>query len=405
MADNWYSLIDFNKVQIHLNPSLPLSLRENLKSISMSHEVTYNKPRVWILSSGTSSVNQNSYKLIGLTSDAFFASALAVNNHLLVSNSDSWLNVLPLFHVGGLSILYRSYKANIPCHNLWNNEYKWNPLNYVDSLKNTEATLTSLVPTQVYDLIAANIRAPSKLRAVIVGGASLSHVLYSNARKLGWPLLPSFGMTEAASQIATASIQSLESNATFLSTPSNQSTIFNYPKLRILDHISAEVDINHILSIKGSCLFEGYYPIIEDKSLPWVSPIDSNGWFKTQDCANIDGQNIFILSRTDDVIKINGEMVNLAQLRNKLEGLCSTHLIQYECTICAIPDTRNGFQLILVGNTNSENLQQLFTLFNSSMLPYEKITNCYGPIAIPKNPLGKILHNHLSRTVFSKLND
>ena len=164
MANSWRDVIEINQSQIHLNPTLPSELQQYLIELSQSHALLSSKPLVWILSSGTSSLNQNSYKLIGLSHDAFLASAQAVNDHLAVTTADVWLNILPLFHVGGLRILYRSYSSNIACHNLWAPHYKWNPHAFTDALKTTNSTLTSLVPTQVYDLVSANLSAPSPLR-------------------------------------------------------------------------------------------------------------------------------------------------------------------------------------------------------------------------------------------------
>jgi len=397
MANTEHSVIDFDKTQVHLNPALPLPLQETLLSLGNSHAQTQqSRPFVWILSSGTSTVNQSSYKFIGLTHEAFLASAQAVNNHLLVNSSDSWLNILPLFHVGGLSILYRAFHSKTLCNNLWNSNFKWNPYAFHNSIKDLKATITSLVPTQIHDLIEENLQSPPTLRALVVGGAHLSLELYSKARNLGWPVLPSFGMTEAASQIATASLKSLKSHSIAIDSALSSSPTYPYPDLECLGHIFTQVDENQILSIKGPSLFEGYYPIVDEKPFPWVSPIDAKGWFQTQDCAIIDKTHLKILARRDELIKIRGEIINLASLRNKLASLCSTNLIQYECTIASIPDSRIGQKLILVANTPTNNLPPLLALFNFNVMPFERISDCYGPIEIPKNHLGKILHNQLS---------
>ena len=63
---------------------------------------------------------------------------------------------------------------------------------------------SSLVPAQVLDLVRAGLRPPPVLRAIVVGGGAISAELYRDARALGWPVLPSYGMTECCSQIATA---------------------------------------------------------------------------------------------------------------------------------------------------------------------------------------------------------
>lgn len=389
---NTQDIIQFNHSQIHLNPALPSELQTHLHSIAKTH--TSSQPLVWILSSGTSSLNQKGYKLIGLSHNAFFASAQAVNEHLKVTTIDSWLNILPLFHVGGLSILYRAYSANISCHNFWTPDYKWNPHSFVDALQTTKATLTSLVPTQVYDLVSENLSVPSQLRAVVVGGAHLNSELYIKARKLGWPVLPSFGMTEAASQIATAKIESLEANNNISSSPDSHC---GTPNLQLLNHITAKINSCNILSIKGPSLLEGYYSISHDQSSAWVSPKDSDGWYTTQDCATIKDRYLFLQSRVDDILKIRGESVNLATLRTQLETLCQKQNLLFDCTIVALPDSRLGSQLLLVGDAPKEKLTELLSLFNSMVLPYERLSHHSGPTIIPKTALGKILYKELTQ--------
>ena len=172
----------------------------------------------WIATSGSS----GRPKLVALSREALLASAEAVNRHLESGPSDVWVNVLPLFHVGGLSILARAERSGARvAGNLDTSALPpWDPREFLDLLEREKATLTSLVPTQVHDLAARELRPPASLRAVLVGGARLTRDLYQAARGLGWPLLPTYGSTELASQAATAELSSLESD--------------KYPSLRIL---------------------------------------------------------------------------------------------------------------------------------------------------------------------------
>ena len=400
------NLIELNRSQLHLNPSLPYSLKETIKSLVANplreekSERNFNGekeakseegPLVWVLSSGTSSFHHDQYKLIALTHKAFISSAEAVNKHLQVSKQDIWINILPHFHVGGLGIFYRALISSTEVCNLWSPEVKWNPQVFVQACKEAQATLTSLVPTQVYDLVRENLLAPPSLRAVVVGGAHLNQALYDKARDLGWPLLPSYGMTEACSQIATASLESLKSRS-------------SAPPLQILEHVQVkQIESSSQLMIKGPSLLNGFYLILNGKSQEWCHPLDSEGWFLTQDCAQIERPFISLSLRVDDIVKIKGEMVNLSTLRHRLDQLCLKLDLHIDCTICGVPDDRDGHKLTLIGEASSESLHQLFIAFNELVLPFEKLSRYIDSVEIPRNSLGKILQNQLAESIRSRV--
>ncbi len=87
---------------------------------------------------------------------------------------------------------------------------RWDAPAFAAWLAENQVTHTSLVPTQVHDLVAAGVQAPVSLRAIVVGGGHLDAATGRAARALGWPVLASYGMTEAASQIATQGLDSLK---------------------------------------------------------------------------------------------------------------------------------------------------------------------------------------------------
>ena len=64
-------------------------------------------------------------------------------------------------------------------------------------------TLVSLVPTTLQRLLDAGLREPPALRWALLGGAPISDALLERAAAAGVPVAPTYGMTEACSQIAT----------------------------------------------------------------------------------------------------------------------------------------------------------------------------------------------------------
>ena len=145
-------------------------------------------------------------KWIALSKDALLASASAVNAHLGVTKSSCWGLALPAHHVGGFGVAARAFAAGCAFREFGK---KWNPAEFTIWLGENQVTHTSLVPTQVHDLVSAELRAPESLAAIVVGGGRLDEATGQAARNLGWPVLASYGMTEAASQIATQAPASL----------------------------------------------------------------------------------------------------------------------------------------------------------------------------------------------------
>jgi o-succinylbenzoate---CoA ligase len=100
-------------------------------------------------------------KWVALSKQALLVSAAAVNQHLQVTRKSCWGLALPLNHVGGFSIVARAYEAG--CR-LEKTDRRWESTFFRDWLASAEITHTSLVPTQVHDLVKANLTAPSTLR-------------------------------------------------------------------------------------------------------------------------------------------------------------------------------------------------------------------------------------------------
>src|SRR5262245_55277148 len=109
------------------------------------------KDVVWIFSSGTQSLGL--VKAIGLSFDAIWESARAVNVHLQAGVKDVWSVEIPTYHVGGYSILTRAKLSNSKVVR----GGKWEAERFIKRLKEHRVTLTSLVPTQVFDLVANKV--------------------------------------------------------------------------------------------------------------------------------------------------------------------------------------------------------------------------------------------------------
>jgi len=138
-------------------------------------------------------------KAVMLSSANLLAAATASNAVLPLGPGDVWLCCLPLFHIGGQSILWRCALAGATV--LLHDGFTAPAV--ADALARDGVTHLSLVPAMLARLLDLGLPPPASLRHVLIGGAALSAALYQRASAAGWPLRPSYGMSESAAQIAT----------------------------------------------------------------------------------------------------------------------------------------------------------------------------------------------------------
>lgn len=364
--------IDWQSERSHLilNPRLPA--QEKLMWEGESSLTNEFSGHIWLSTSGSQQT-----KLVALHKKAILASAQAVNEHLQTTASDRWINPLPLFHVGGLGIEARAHLKGAAVYAF---SEKWSPQNFHQLITNKQGTLTALVPAQVYDLVIHKLTAPKGLRAVIVGGGALQESLYMQARELGWPLLPSYGLTECASQVATATLDSLLGS--------------KFPELEILSHIQIKTDGMGTIRICSPSLLTAY-AIHNQKKIKVVNPL-VEGWFFTEDRGFLSGKTLKFSGRWGDFIKIGGESVELGRLEKILEEIKLQQKISFDVVLSAVPDSRLGHVIHLF--STDEKIKHLQAEYDQRVMPFERIRQVHIVSVIPRSPLNKVLKNELINT-------
>ncbi len=207
-------------------------------------------------------------KPIVLTHGNFLASALGSAVALGLDPAERWLCPMPLTHVGGLSIPIRSaiYATTAVVHGRFDTEAVLNEL----ADPGRRITLVSLVPTMLARLLDAGLQDPPTLRWALLGGGPIAPALLERARATGVPVAPTYGMTEASSQIAT----------------------FGWPLVGVDVRTAGD----------GELLVRG--PIVSPGA-----PAD-DGWLHTGDLGQFDERNrLEIIGRKSDTIITGGENV------------------------------------------------------------------------------------------------
>ena len=152
--------------------------------------------RAILFTSGTTGVPRGAE----LTYANFDAAARASLENLGGGQEQVWLACMPLFHVGGLTMAHRcaQYGATLVLHEKFDAEKTWR------ALEEQGVTHLSVVSTQLRWLLEARTeRAPSTVRAVLVGGGPVNAALMAQASSRGFPVLQTYGLTETCAQICT----------------------------------------------------------------------------------------------------------------------------------------------------------------------------------------------------------
>jgi O-succinylbenzoic acid--CoA ligase len=139
-------------------------------------------------------------KGVRLTVGNLVASATASAFRLGVTPEDRWLCCLPTYHMGGLAPIVRSvlYGTTAVLQRGFDTEAT------ATAIAEAEVTGVSLVPTMLQRLLDDGWSPPDRLRFVLLGGAPATPDLLAECERRGVPVHPTYGMTETASQIATA---------------------------------------------------------------------------------------------------------------------------------------------------------------------------------------------------------
>ncbi len=179
-----------------------------------------------------------------LSCRAICEAAMASAQNLGWQKDDRWLLNLSLAHIGGLSILVRCLLAR-RCVVL-GPPGPFDPDAILYLVKKKQVTLLSVVPTILNRLLesAQSSPAPESIRAMLLGGASSSVELLQRAAEYNWPVLTTYGLTEACSQVATQPYGTV-----------NRGELgAGYPLAGMQVRIKGEA-----IQLKSSYLFSGYH--------------------------------------------------------------------------------------------------------------------------------------------------
>ena len=305
-----HAILRAGAVLVPLDPSLPPADLRGLEQRARSFAPGFGAAAI-LFTSGTTGTP----KAAVLTRANLEASAAASAARLGTGAGDTWLACLPMHHVGGLSILLRAARdgSAVEVHE------RFDAARVAEALASGRVTSASLVARSLErTLDAARGRFSSALRVVLVGGGPSPAALLARARAAGLPVARTYGLTEAASQVATQA-------------PGGEDDSCGSPLAGTEVRIDAEAEgAEGEVLVRGPTVMAGY---------TGEAPLPPGGWLRTGDLGRLDaGGRLVVLDRRTDLIVTGGENVSPA----RVEAALAAHPAVDEACVAGVPDPSWG---------------------------------------------------------------
>jgi O-succinylbenzoic acid--CoA ligase len=288
---------------------------------------TWNSQRTQLLlfTSGTT----GSPKAVKLTAGNILWSAVASAFRVGISPDEQWLVTLPLHHMGGIAPILRGplYGMTVVLRGEFDAEQA------VADLHQYDITAVSLVPTMLRRMLnSANKSSfPETLRTVLLGGAPAPTALINQCQDESIPVCPTYGLTETASQVATARPQTAFNNPDTVGTP------LLWSDITIVDESGSPQPAGSPgeIVVDGPTVTPGY-------AGPETMTTGAYG-FHTGDIGILDTNGrLTVVNRLDDRIVTGGENVDPGEVTTVLES----HPAVAAAAVVGIPDSDWGERVV-----------------------------------------------------------
>ncbi|MFC0271710.1 long-chain-fatty-acid--CoA ligase [Metabacillus herbersteinensis] len=280
-------------------------------------------------------------KGVMLTHRSNYLHALSTMHHLRISDRDTLLHILPMFHVNGWGSPFH-YTANGATQVMLR---KVSADLIFEKIQKQKVTIAHMAPTVLNSLIEYYNQHKPKveqaMRVVIAGSAPPPAFVAKVEDHLGWEFIHVYGMTETSPLITTSQIRSQH-----LHLPKEEKhrmkskTGYSFigSDVKVVDSKGKEVatngkEIGEIVT-RTNGVMEGYW-----KNPEATAQAIRGGWFHTGDLAVVDENNtIEIVDRKKDIIISGGENISSIEV----EGVLYEHPAVLEAAVVAVPHEKWG---------------------------------------------------------------
>lgn len=311
-------------------------------------------------------------------------SAVGSALNLGLHQGDRWLACLPLFHVGGLAILLRGaiYGTTAIVHE------SFDPGRVNVAIDEDGVTIISVVANMLQRMldVRGEVPYPATLRCVLLGGGPAPEPLLRRAAALNVPVVQTYGLTEAASQVATLAPEDALPRLGSAGKPLFGTTV------RILNPDDSEASAGREgeIAVQGPTVTRGYL------NRPDASAVTlRNGWLHTGDIGYLDAEGyLYVLDRRDDLIVSGGENVYPAEI----EAVLQSHPEVAEAGVTGIPHERWGqtpIARVVLQPGALVDEDALIALCRARLATYKVPSRVQIAEALPRNAAGKLLRSRL----------
>ncbi len=320
-------------------------------------------------------------KLVPLTHANLYCSAHNIARALALSDVDRCLNVMPLFHIHGL---VGAVLSSIAAGGSVVTTTGFQSPSFLDWLQTFRPTWYTAVPTMHQAIVLRagtrkEIPLQHSLRFIRSSSATLpAHVMEDLELTFRVPVIESYGMTEAAHQMASNPLPPGVRKPNSVGTSAG-------PVIAVMDEKNQFVlsgETGEVV-IRGENVTAGYASNPEANANAFT-----NGWFRTGDQGYLDADGyLFLTGRLKELINRGGEKI--APL--EIDAVLMKHAAVQQAVAFAIPDPQLGEEIgaAVVRCTHvsdRELLEHAATLLADFKLPRKII---FVP-EIPKGPTGKL---------------
>jgi o-succinylbenzoate---CoA ligase len=296
-------------------------------------------------------------------------SAIASALNLGLVPSDSWLACLPLFHVGGLSILLRSVIYGITA--VVHSRFDAAAVNH--AIDHDGVSTVSVVSRMLERMLSerGDRPFPSTLRCVLLGGGPAPLPLLERALVAGAPVVQTYGLTETASQVATLSPEDAVRKVGSAGKP--------------LMGTQVQIGPDGEIWVRGPTVSPGYLH----------EPPRADAWLRTGDLGYLDDEGyLSVLDRRDDLIVSGGENVYPAEV----EAALLAHPAVEEAGVYGVPDAEWGARVAAAVVLRSGwvlSADEVSAFCGERLAGYKVPREVEFRAALPRNAAGKLVRREL----------